>query len=160
MNYRIIVISDTHGSFNVLNDIIDDRKDEATCFIHLGDGCKEVEDIKFLHPDITLYAVRGNCDTDMTLPIYLDIKIGGKTIFMTHGHGFDVKYNLDTFKKYARNFNADIALYGHTHVGYQEYDNGLYILNPGSARLPRDSKRSYGVIDITDAGIVTNIVRI
>lgn len=160
MNYRIIVISDTHGSFSTLKSIIDHWKNEAFCFIHLGDGCKEIDDIKILYPDITLYAVRGNCDNDVTLPAYLDIKIGGKTIFMTHGDGFDVKYNLDTLKRYARNFNADIALYGHTHIGYTEYDNGLYILNPGSARLPRDFKKSYGVLDITDAGIVTNIVQL
>lgn len=160
MSYRIIVISDTHGNFNQFNKIVNERKQEANCFIHLGDGCKEVEDIRFIHPDITLYAVMGNCDNDLTLPIYNDIKVCGKTIFFTHGHGFDVKYDLQKLKSFSKNLKADIALYGHTHIGYTEYDSGLYILNPGSLTSPRDLKKSYGIIDITDSGIVTNIVTI
>lgn len=155
---RIIVLSDTHGHFNEFNKIVNNTKDEATCYIHLGDGCKEVEDIRFVHPDITLYAVRGNCDNDMTLPIYTDIKIGNKIIFMTHGDIFNVKYNLNKLKSVARNVNADIALYGHSHIGYQETDEGLLILNPGSLSYPRDFKRSYAVIDIINDNIITNFV--
>ena len=49
-------------------------------------------------------------------------------------------------------------LFGHTHCALNEYDEGLYIMNPGSCN---GYGASYGYIDITEKGdIVTNIVRI
>ena len=57
----------------------------------------------------------------------------------------------------AREKKADIVLFGHTHQALAEYDDGLYILNPGSLH---GSMGTYGIIDITKAGIVTNIVRL
>ena len=37
-------------------------------------------------------------------------------------------------------------------------ENGIYIMNPGSASSPRDGKKpSYGIIDITKSGILMNI---
>ena len=70
-----------------------------------------------------------------------------------------MKYSLDRLKKLAIENNADIIAFGHTHVRYTNYENGLYVINPGSASCPRDGKSpSYAFIDITDAGIATNIV--
>ena len=58
----------------------------------------------------------------------------------------------------AREAKADILLYGHTHTAFNEYDDGLYIMNPGHCS---GYGASYGYIDITDKGdIVTNIVRL
>ena len=56
---------------------------------------------------------------------------------------------------------CDILLFGHTHVRYNAYEDGIYILNPGSASAPHDgTKPSFGHIDISDAGIVMNIADI
>ena len=52
---------------------------------------------------------------------------------------------------------ADIVLYGHTHIAYTGYEDGLYILNPGTAR---PAGGSYGMVDITPAGVVLNVVKV
>ncbi|MGI5959563.1 MAG: metallophosphoesterase family protein [Massiliimalia sp.] len=158
--YRIIVISDTHGSFHALYDIVMKHKEEACCFLHLGDGEWEVEDIKTAFPELTFYTVRGNCDFSSQDPYINEIVVGGKQILFTHGHMQSVNYGLEKLKQTARNVQADIVLYGHTHCGYTGYDDGLYIMNPGSPVRPRDSKASYGIIDITPAGIVLNLVKV
>ena len=58
----------------------------------------------------------------------------------------------------ARAKNADIALFGHTHRGLTRYEDGLYLMNPGS--LTRAGEHSYGIIDITDGGIFTNVIHL
>ena len=62
-------------------------------------------------------------------------------------------YNLECA---ARDRKADIALYGHTHQAEIEYRDGLYLMNPGSLH---GSYGTYGIIDITPAGLVPNIVK-
>ena len=53
--------------------------------------------------------------------------------------------------------NADIVLFGHTHLPITEYDDELYLLNPGSLQY---TDGTYGVIDITDAGISLQIIKV
>lgn len=54
----------------------------------------------------------------------------------------------------AKERGADVLLYGHTHVPMTDYEDGLYILNPGSLR-----SGTYGVVDLSGAGVVLNIIR-
>ena len=56
----------------------------------------------------------------------------------------------------ARERQADILLFGHTHQPLIDYDDGLHILNPGSLH---GSGGTYGTVDITPAGVVLNTVR-
>ena len=81
---------------------------------------------------------------------------GGKTqLFLglvgAHGHAEHVKYGTDELICRARQEGADIVLYGHTHSGVTAYDDGLYIMNPGSIR-----DGHYGMIDIVPGGIMLN----
>ena len=78
----------------------------------------------------------------------------------SHGHLLQVKYGLQTLKRYAREQNADVMLFGHTHVAYTEYEDSLYIMNPGSISQPRRGRPSYGIIDILEHGIVTNVAQL
>lgn len=54
--------------------------------------------------------------------------------------------------------NADLVLFGHTHIPLERYipteDGGFYIFNPGSIGRSFDGKSSYGIINITDKGIL------
>ncbi len=160
---RIIVVSDTHGLYSRLYDVVM-RNLKADAFIHLGDGEEECQTLLHNFPEITLkfHCVRGNCDYGSQLPVFKTLDIApGHRIFATHGHRFGVKYDLGTLVTTAKENGCDIALYGHTHVQNSSYENGVYILNPGSASCPRDGKpASYGYIDITPAGVVTNNVTI
>ena len=63
-------------------------------------------------------------------------------------------------KKFAAENGCKIALYGHTHVADREYDNGLYVVNPGSCSCSREGPESYAVIDILDSGILPQIIKL
>jgi putative phosphoesterase len=81
-----------------------------------------------------------------------------RRILFVHGHTFQVKQSTDLIVAEAQLVQADVALFGHTHVAMTKYVDGVYLLNPGSVCQPRHGKPTYGVIDITDAGIVPRIV--
>ncbi|HNW05286.1 MAG TPA: metallophosphoesterase family protein, partial [Oscillospiraceae bacterium] len=85
-------------------------------------------------------------------PDYGVAEFAGKTVFYTHGFRFGVKSGLADLKREARSLGADIALYGHTHIPYVAYEDGLYLMNPGSIGRPRVGKPNYGIVDITDGG--------
>lgn len=61
-------------------------------------------------------------------------------ILFSHGHTFGVKYSLDRIYYKAKEIGAKIVLFGHTHCRYYSYEDGVHILNPGSASCPRDGK--------------------
>ena len=157
---RVIVFSDSHGNYDVLEKIMERHKDDGDVFIHLGDGEREFELLTYVYNDKKLLFVSGNCDWGTDKPDYDIIKIGGKTIFFTHGARFGVKGDLNMAKLFARKNEADILLYGHTHIAETSYDDGLYIMNPGSCGKPREGLPSYGIIDITEAGIAMHTAEI
>ena len=64
----------------------------------------------------------------------------------------------DRYEEQARKQGADIDLFGHTHIGFTRYEDGLYLMNPGS--LSRAGEHSYGVIDLCDGGVFTNIIHL
>lgn len=151
---RILVVSDTHGDEAALYDAIM-QQPKAEVVIHLGDGERDVEAQKFRFPGKMFLQVRGNCDWGSSLPPIGEYLINGMRIFYTHGHVYQVKYGTYDFERAARERKANIALYGHTHRSEEVYRDGLYILNPGSLH---GSYGTYGIIDITPQGIVTNII--
>ncbi len=156
---RIVLMSDSHGNYIALNNIVK-RNLTADLFVHLGDGEKELDRIALEYPHLQFYHVKGNCDFASFSQSVLILPLeNSHKLIATHGHEFDVRYSLDRLKKLAIENNADIIAFGHTHVRYTNYDDGLYVINPGSASSPRDGKSpSYAFIDITTAGVVTNIV--
>lgn len=157
---RVVVFSDSHGNYDVLEKIMERHKDDGDVFIHLGDGEREFELITYVYSGKKMLFVSGNCDWGTDKPDYDIVKIGEKTIFFTHGARFGVKGDLNIAKLFARKNEADILLFGHTHIAMTDYDDGLYIMNPGSCGRPREGYPSYGIIDITDAGIAMHTVEI
>ncbi len=153
---RILVVSDTHGdAFSLRQAIL--KQPTADVVVHVGDGADEAQEMKESFPEKMFLMVRGNCDWGSTLPNDEVTRLAGKDIFYTHGYTHNVKYGLYEVVSAARDNKADILLFGHTHNALTEYDNGLYIMNPGSLH---GSQGSYGIIDITDAGVVMNILKI
>lgn len=156
---RIVVFSDSHRNLPILEKIIL-AQPQSDVFIHLGDGCQEFEILKEKNPGLAMYNVCGNCDWGSDAKTVDMLTLNSKKIIFAHGHTFGVKTGVGEFVNYAQNLNADIALYGHTHVASSTYLEGLYLMNPGSVTLPNQGPPSYGLIDITDQGIVTNIVKL
>ncbi|MBQ3049922.1 MAG: metallophosphoesterase family protein [Oscillospiraceae bacterium] len=79
-------------------------------------------------------------------------------MFFTHGHTYGVKYSDRELKNAARARGASLVIHGHTHIPKEDYDDGLYILCPGSVSRNQTGGSSYAVVEVGKAGILTNII--
>ncbi len=152
---RILVVSDVHGNSRALCQAIESQPMAGTV-LFLGDGLRQAEDAADRYSDRTFYMVPGNCDLAAAGPFTRQEIFGGKRFLFTHGHTYDVKYGLYKLDLAAREARADIALFGHTHVPYTDYADGLYLLNPGS--LGQDGRYAY--VDVTAGGIMPVLLRL
>lgn len=153
-NMKILVFSDSHGSPGYMQEAMA-RHRTADAVIFLGDGERDAEGLRALYPETAFYIVRGNCDFGSAAPDELVLDLDGARIFCTHGHNYGVKYDYYRAVCAARARKANLLLFGHTHQPLEMYDDGLYILNPGSASGYR---ASYAMADVSPAGILTNII--
>lgn len=142
---NVLVFSDSHGKQDNIREAMARQISPPDAVIFLGDGLRDVEEMDF--GGAPIYSVCGNCDGMMAslmgVPDEQLIVVGGKGIFITHGHKYHVKSVLTPLILRARELCADIVLFGHTHEGFemtlgQDNDLGielakpLYLMNPGS----------------------------
>lgn len=140
---KIIVLSDSHGDTEALLNAV--AVTGPDMILHLGDYESDCNVLRKSFPDITLYAVRGNCDVTSNEEIIKDIFVGGKHIYMCHGHTYEVKMGLYSLINSGMANRADIVLFGHTHVPYYDIIEGMHIINPGTIGY---AGKTYGVIEI------------
>ena len=158
--FRIVVISDTHKDFLSLRKIAERHMQNANLFIHLGNLEEDVKKLKALYPNLPVRQVRGNCDFGSKLKTVDTVEVGGVKIFFCHGHTMMVGAGTGLLEQAAREAGCKIALFGHTHVSCCRYQEGLYVMNPGSPAQPRDGRKSYGIIDITPSGTLPYVVKL
>jgi len=156
---RILVFSDSHGDRFAVEEAAAKHR-SAKIIIHLGDGERDTEGLRLQYPDKMIHQVRGNCDFGSGLPYTGEDIVGDKRIFFAHGQTYRVKRGLYEFIAAARDHKADIALFGHTHIAETFYEDGLYVMNPGSIGFSRGGGQTYGIIDITGAGVVCMIAKL
>lgn len=156
---RIVVISDSHRNSRVIDKILASQPDASHVFF-LGDNTADIEDFEILYPDKEFHIVCGNCDYFSNFPSCGIETIAGVRIFYTHGHTLSVKYGIGNLIKTARENNCGIALFGHTHISKTLYEDGLWVVNPGSCSSPREGRASYAVIDITKGGIMPVLIEV
>ena len=155
---KIVIMSDSHGSYTAVESIVERNLGKADIFIHLGDGERDSDRIMLKYPHIDFRRVAGNCDYASMLPDNLIVDVEGARIFCSHGHRLFVKGGTETIRSVARDNDCNIVLYGHTHERYSATEDGIFVMNPGSCAMPRDGKRpSFGVIEIREDGLLTNI---
>ncbi|WP_040212396.1 metallophosphoesterase [Clostridium polynesiense] len=142
----IAVVSDTHQHRGTLDEIIK-CTEKAEVLIHLGDN---VEDALYLKRNFKgeVYYVKGNCDPYNSAPAESIIELQGIKIFAAHGDRYGVKMGTIMLKMQALEAGAQVALYGHTHIASMEEEEGIWIINPGSAALPRMGKKSIAFLDV------------
>ena len=73
----------------------------------------------------------------------------GRELFLTHGHVFGA--GMHNSVDHAPALPEGSALvYGHTHIKVNEASEahpGLWLFNPGSVSIPKDSTHSYGIYE-------------
>lgn len=150
---KIIILSDSHGNTQALVDAVFDENPQL--ILHLGDHEKDCKKLREVFPQISLRAVRGNCDLHPREPEYDEFVVENKRVFMTHGHLYGVKTGLDSILNTAMSRGADILLFGHTHIPYQKTAEGLLAVNPGSIGT---TPKTYAVLEIEHGAVQCKIV--
>ena len=168
---KVFVISDIHGCLDSAN-IIDEAFKFHNCDIVLclGDilyhGPRN--DLPVNHnpkqviPILNKYknkiiAIRGNCDSEvdqmvLEFPMLSNENIfylGNRKVFASHGHIYGPS-NLPSLNE------NDVFIFGHVHLPIAKKENDYFILNPGSASLPKENHpKTYGVLDDNGFNIYT-----
>ena len=156
---RILVLSDSHGREQFALKAIESQP-TVNVVIHLGDGADDLVRASSRYQTKLFIQVAGNNDYCSILPYDRIAEFDNVKLFCTHGHTHNVKYSLEDLKNDAKRNGCQILLYGHTHDAVVDYEDGLYILNPGSVGGIGLGGASYGIIDITPSGIVCNVIKL
>lgn len=128
----------------------------------LGDGLSDIEELIGLRKSVAWIAVKGNCDgmaelCDRAVKKTEEITLLGKKIVLTHGDIYGAKAGGEGLLRLAEATDADLLLFGHTHRAFNKYypdaSGGVYLFNPGTVGGVYEPM-SYGVIEITDRGIL------
>jgi putative phosphoesterase len=139
------VISDTHG---LVRPEVHEALAGVYLILHAGDvgGDEVLDELALIAP---VAAVFGNTDPPghPRLVERLDRTIGGVRIHVSHGHELGVPKPDKLLKAY----DADVIIYGHTHVPLLQTVNGRIVLNPGAAG-PRRFELRPSVARLTIAG--------
>ncbi|MGF7146143.1 hypothetical protein HNQ56_004592 [Anaerotaenia torta] len=136
---KILIVSDTHGRNQCLIDTVN-RIGPIDLLIHLGDfeGGEE-----YIRSSMTcpVEFVSGNNDFFNGLPGEKLITIGKYRVLLTHGHRYGVNFGRNGVLEAAKKHNADIVMFGHTHVPLIDVTGSIWTINPGSLALPRQNGR-------------------
>jgi len=146
---KIVVFSDAHGDKQAVESILRNNL-MADMIISLGDS--ELQNSFMQNNDII--AIKGNYPLDAGFIYEKLITVLGKRIFLTHGHKFNVRRGVDKLYYKALETEADIVLYGHTHIPKTDKVHKTLIINPGSISKPRNFENpTYLIIEINDGVI-------
>lgn len=151
---RLLVISDSHGNIGKIDDILRKYEGNYDYFIHLGDRVYDM--ISFRDSVHNLVAVKGNIELQGPMQTDLGsqetiLEVEDVKIFITHGSRYSVESTLVFLKKHARKIGAQVVLFGHTHIKYLEFDEGILLFNPGAL-----TDNDYGILEV-EKGEVTSI---
>jgi len=144
---KIVVFSDSHRAKGSMLDVV--LLEAPETILHLGDHDKDADAVSLAYPNIPVRRVRGNCDFASSSSEVDKFMLAGKRFFITHGHLFSVKSTLNSITKAASENDADILLFGHTHIPYSAKLDNLIIINPGAI----GSGHSYAVLEIKNGAV-------
>ena len=151
MATQFVVMSDSHGDYDIVKDIKDRYQGKVDAIFHNGDS-----ELKSSDPVWDgLYVVRGNCDYDDGYPENNVVELNGITIAQTHGHLYQINFMWDRLDLFAQEAGADICLYGHLHRASAWRMEDIVFINPGSVLQPRGEvmEKLYALVTVTDTTI-------
>jgi uncharacterized protein len=119
--------------------------------LHAGDVCT-VDVLEELSRYAPVHAVLGNNDlpevSEWGAPQTLEMVVDGLRVGMIHDSG-QAAGRLERMRR--RFTNADLVIFGHSHIPMDAAGNGIRIFNPGS---PTDRRQqpfgTLGVLEISD----------
>lgn len=151
---KYLIVSDSHRYHGNLIKIMQ-RVSPVAAIIHLGDLQCSLKDFKDMI-GCPVYAVAGNGDSSCDLDEEQVVMIEGHRIAMCHGHRQGVNFGLERLVFWGMEKEAEIVMFGHTHIPLLAYEKGMTLINPGSISLPRQEPRipTFAVMEIDKKGEV------
>jgi len=151
---RIGLISDTHcfpNGARVLSShvLAYFRRAEPDLILHAGDICHQgvLDELAEISP---VMAVRGNNDSGEfgdSLPLVIRTTIAGYRICLVHGHEIERSARRAALSLAT---DADIVIYGHSHIPMMEKVGDTLVVNPGSPTDRRfEPHFGIGLLDLT-----------
>jgi putative phosphoesterase len=152
MKMKVLIVSDTHGRDQYLLETLE-KVSPIDLMIHLGDFEGGEDYIRSITP-CPAELISGNNDFFNGLPKEKLIRIGKYTVMLTHGHRYGVNYNTSSLRETAKKNQADIVMFGHTHVPMIDLSDSVWVINPGSLALPRQHGRipTFIIMDLDSKG--------
>jgi len=144
---RVLICSDTHRRHENYIKVIE-NDGPFDLMIHCGDtegGEYLISEAAGCHSEI----VMGNNDFFSDLPREIVFELGGRKVWVTHGHNYYVSLDTAIIKEEAMAKGASVVMFGHTHRPLVE-EGRVLAVNPGSLSYPRQSNHrpSYIVLEI------------
>ena len=148
------LISDTHG---LLREEVFGALAGVSTILHAGDvgGDAVLDRLGSIAP---VHAVSGNVDAPgPRLRPRVRLGLGGMSVHVSHGH----ELGSPTPDTLLQRYDADVIVYGHTHVALVQRAGGRLVINPGAAGPRRFRlEPSVGRLTITDGRAEVEIVRL
>lgn len=135
---RVVAVSDSHGCVAYLRDTIAQALTHGAIdvLVFLGDGLDDLDAVKPMlsanGAQTRLIAVCGNNDWRRAADREARFTVEDARFFACHGHEWNVKYGMERLCFAAREREAQVALFGHTHMSMLEYEYGIWFINPGA----------------------------
>lgn len=158
---KVVVISDTHtmGRSRPVPPSVWAYVEVADHILHAGDVCDPVllDELQTFAP---VTVVMGNCDgmdvRHWGAPEETTVTLGGVEIAMLHDSG----PSSGRRKRMRERFpGARVVVYGHSHIPWNEDEDGLLLFNPGSPTWKRTSPvETIGMLWIEDGEVEGEIV--
>lgn len=153
---QIGIVSDTHGAADLLLPYLERQGIEHLFFA--GDFYQDGEYLaNKLH--VSWDGVAGNCDFGSESVREKLMKYQGHRILLTHGHKYGVKRDMQRLLYRAQELQANLVVFGHTHVPLCEQREGIWFINPGSPVYPRlAGHESFAVLQLKRDSLAASIV--
>lgn len=156
---RIGVVGDIHGNYDGLKKTFE-VAGPVDRWWFTGDGYREITRLE-AECGITVTGVAGNCDFFTEYPEEQLLQLGDHRILLTHGHLHGVKQGLTRLALAGQSRNADMVVFGHTHMPLDELWKNVWLFNPGSLSVDRSvGGPGYGVIELNRDGMKTSLCRL
>ncbi|MBQ8546509.1 MAG: metallophosphoesterase [Clostridia bacterium] len=155
---KILVFSDSHSHSKNIEKALEIHNYNADLVVFLGDGIRDIENVKNRHSRLNFFIVKGNCDVFFSseYPDYSVLDLDGIRVLITHGHLYGVKSGYDRLLYKASEVEADAVFFGHTHapIDFSTYvgEKRIHLFNPGS--IGYDG--TYGVINTSNGVLVSS----
>jgi putative phosphoesterase len=153
----VVVVSDTHAPrrWRLCPPKVAEHLRHADLILHAGDVCT-ADVLEELAEYAPVHAVLGNNDgpdvAEWGAPERLEIDLDGLPVAMVHDSG---QARGRTARMRRRFPDAELVVFGHSHIPLDETGDGIRIFNPGS---PTDRRRqphgTIGELDIENGRLI------